>query len=141
MLNETPFYCPECDEGFVLPAVRSRRAFLQAVGGAAAIAAVGGVRTLRAADAKAKPAEALIKELYATLDASQKKEVALPYDHDLNDGVTMRQKTFNASPNGTKIGEKFTKSQQELNLRILKAVLANEEAYERLTGAPLPELP
>jgi len=133
MLNETPFYCPECDEGFVLPPVRSRRSFLQAVGGAAAIAAVSGVRTLRAADAPAKPAEALIKELYASLDASQKKEVALPYDHDLNDGVSMRQRTFNESPNKTKIGEKFTKAQQDLNLRILKAVLANEEAFERLT--------
>jgi hypothetical protein len=132
MLRETPFYCPECDEGFVMPAVRSRRGFLQAMGGAAAIAAVGG-RTLRAADAPAKPAEALIKELYATLDASQKKEVALPYDHDLNDGVTMRQRTFNASPNGTKIGEKYTKPQQELNLRILKSILKNDEAYERLT--------
>ena len=133
MLKETPFYCPECDEGFVLPAVRSRRTFLQTLGGAAAVAAVSGVRTLRGADAKPKPAEELIKELYASLDASQKKDVVLDYDFDLNDGVTMRQRTFNESPNKTKIGEKYTKAQQELTLRILKAVLANEEAYERLT--------
>jgi hypothetical protein len=117
----------------VLPAVRGRRGFLQAVGGAAALAAVGGVRTLRAADAKPKPAEGLIKELYATLTPDQKKELVLPYDHDLNDGVTMRQRTFNASPNGTKIGEKYTKPQQELVKRIFKSVLANEEAFERIT--------
>ncbi len=134
MLRETPFYCPECDEGFVMPPVRSRRGFLQAMGGAAALAAVGS-RSLRADDVKAapKPAEALIKELYATLTPEQKKATVLPYDHDLNDGRAMRQRTFNASPNGQKIGERFTKPQQELIKRIFKSVLANEEAFERIT--------
>ena len=40
MLNETKYYCPECDEGFDLPKIKSRREFLLAAGGAAAVAAL-----------------------------------------------------------------------------------------------------
>src|SRR5262245_33546022 len=56
MLNETKFYCPECDEGFHLPEMKSRRDFLKAIGATAAAATLA-TRTVRAAEAKPKPAE------------------------------------------------------------------------------------
>jgi hypothetical protein len=137
MLNETRFYCPECDEGFNLPEVRSRRDFFKAMGGAAALAAVGGTfgRVIGAeTKSSPKPAEELIKELYSTLSADQKAELVLPYDHG-TEGHPTRQKTFNAPPLGAekRLDVTYTKPQQELIQRTLKAILANDEAFERLS--------
>jgi hypothetical protein len=135
MLNETRYYCPECDEGFVLPKAKSRRDFLQAVGGAAALAAIGGgIRPARAADAPAKPAEELIRELYSTLTSDQKSELVLPYDHG-TEGHPTRQKTYNAPPLGAekRIRDTYTKPQQELVHRIVRSILASDEALERLS--------
>src|SRR5690242_4018887 len=99
MLNETTYYCPECDEGFELRPIVSRRDFLRGLGGAAATAALGSAMTpaLRAAETKPKPAEGLICELYAALSDEQKKELVLPYDHGGKDHPT-RRKTFNSPP-------------------------------------------
>jgi len=135
MLNETKYYCPECDEGFELPKVRSRREFLQAMGASAAVAAVGGTaRRVRAADAPSKPAEELVRELYSTLSSDQKSELVLPYDHG-TEGHPTRQKTYNAPPLGNekRISSTYTKPQQELIKRTLRAILANDEALERLS--------
>jgi hypothetical protein len=133
MLNETKYYCPECDEGFDLPEVRSRRDFLRAIGATAALATVG-TSSVRAADAKPKPAEELIRELYSTLSADQKSELVLPYDHG-TEGHPTRKKTFNAPPLGAekRISNTYTKPQQELIQRTLRAILANDEAFERLS--------
>src|SRR5262245_35354047 len=134
MLNETKYYCPECDEGFDLPKIRGRREFLQAVGGAAAVAALGATpHRVRAADALARPAEELIKELYSTLSADQKNELVLPYDHG-TEGHPTRQKTYNAPPLGNekRLSATYTKPQQELIKRTLRAVMASDEAFERL---------
>lgn len=137
MLNETRFYCPECDEGFELPKFRGRREFFKAVGGAAALAAVGGtISPVRGQESakKPKPAEELIKELYATLSTDQKNELVLPYDHG-TEGHPTRQKTYNAPPLGNekRIANTYTKPQQELIKRTLRAILANDEALERLS--------
>jgi hypothetical protein len=136
MLNETRFYCPECDEGFELPKVKSRREFFKAMGGAAAVAAVGGTLTARADEAvksTPKPAEELIKELYTTLSPQQKEELVLEYDHG-TEGTPTRKKTFNAPVLGNekRISSTYTKPQQELIKRTLRAILANDEALERL---------
>jgi hypothetical protein len=133
MLNETKYYCPECDEGFDLPEVRSRRDFLRAIGATAALATVAAPR-VRAADAPSRPAEELVKELYSSLSADQKEELVLPYDHG-TEGHPTRQKTFNAPPLGNekRIETTYTKPQQELIKRTLRAILANDEAFERLT--------
>jgi len=96
MLNETKYYCPECDEGFELPQVRSRREFLTAIGATAALAAVG-TRRIRAADAPPRPAEELIRELYSTISADQKSELVLPYYHG-TEGHPTRKKTYNGPP-------------------------------------------
>src|SRR5262249_20584939 len=135
MLNETKYYCPECDEGFELPAVRGRREFLQAIGASAALAAISATpRRMRAADAPTKPAEELIRELYSTLSADQKSELVLPYDHG-TEGHPTRHKCYNAPPLGNekRISSTYTKPQQELIKRTLRAVMASDEAFERLT--------
>jgi Protein of unknown function (DUF3500) len=137
MLNETRYYCPECDEGLELPQVKSRRDFFKALGGAAAVAAMsGGLASARGDEVKSspKPAEALIRELYSTFSASQKNELVLPYDHG-TEGHPTRQKTFNEPALGKekRISEVYTKPQQELVQRIVKSILANDEAFERLS--------
>src|SRR5205814_5972028 len=135
MLNETRFYCPECDEGFELPEVRSRRDFLRAMGATAALATVGtGARRARGEENPPKPAEALIRELYSTLSSDQKSELVLPYDHG-TEGHPTRRKTFNAPALGAekRISSTYTKSQQDLIRRIVRSVLASDEALERLS--------
>ena len=133
MLNQTKYYCPECDEGFVLPKMRSRRAFLRAMGVAAGVAAAAPTLT-RADDAKApKPAEGLIKELFATFSDEQKKNLVQPYDHGAAEGRPTRQRTFNAAFNEKLIAENYTKPQREVVERIVRSILASDEAWERLT--------
>ncbi|HEY2893317.1 MAG TPA: DUF3500 domain-containing protein, partial [Pirellulales bacterium] len=137
MLNETKFYCPECDEGFDLPEVRTRRDFFKSMGGAAAVAAMGGTfgRTTRGEEKSSpKPAEELIRELYSTLSSDQKEELVLPYDHG-TEGHPTRKKTFNAPALGAekRISSTYTKPQQDLIKRTLRAILANDEALDRLT--------
>jgi len=134
MLNETRYYCPECDEGFELPQVRSRREFLRAIGATAALATVGTSARRARGDAPPKPAETLIRELYSTLSADQKSELVLPYDHG-TEGHPTRKKTYNAPPLGAekRISNTYTKPQQDLIQRTLKAILANDEAFERLS--------
>jgi hypothetical protein len=137
MLNETKFYCPECDEGFELPTVRSRREFLQAMGGVAAVAATAGVvAPARADDAAArapKPAEGLIRELFTTLTPDQKKELVMPFDHGAASGRPTRLRTFNAPPNGKRIADSYSPAQRDLIKQTLRAVLANDEALERIS--------
>ena len=134
MLNQSKYYCPECDEGFVLPKMRSRREFLMAMGATAGIAAAVPARG-RADDAKAapKPAEGLIKELHATLSEDQKKALIQPYDHGASEGRPTRQRTFNSAFNEKLIAENYTKPQRELVERIVRSILANDEAWERLS--------
>jgi hypothetical protein len=133
MLRKSKYYCPECDEGFSLPQMRSRRDFLLAMGGAAAVAAA--VPVVRAEDAKAtpKPAEGLIKELFSTLSDEQKKALVQPYDHGASEGRPTRQRTFNAAFNEKSIAESYTKPQRELVERIVRSILAGDEAFDRLS--------
>jgi hypothetical protein len=131
MLKESKYYCPECDEGLDLPRQKSRRAFLEAIGATAALAAINGARVARAAEAKVKPAEGLVRELYATLSDEQKKTLALPFDHGGNDPT--RLKTFNSAINNKRIGENYTKAQQDLCKQILMSILSGEDAYKRLS--------
>lgn len=133
MLRQSKYYCPECDEGFELPKMRSRREFLLAMGAAAGVAAMVPARG-RADDAKSasKPSEGLIKELYSTLSEDQKKALVQPYDHT-SDGRLTRQRTFNSAFNEKLIAENYTKPQREVVQRIVRSILASDEAWERLS--------
>jgi hypothetical protein len=134
MLNQSKYYCPECDEGFVLPRMRSRREFLVAMGAAAGVAAAAPSRA-RGDEAKAatKPSEGLIKELFATLSEDQKKALVQPFDHGAGEGRPTRQRTFNSAFNEKLIAENYTKPQREVVERIVRSILSGDEAWERLT--------
>src|SRR5262245_45002990 len=87
---ESP-YCPECDEAFDFPEPQpvDRRDFIRGVvgGTAAALALTGaasGADAPAAAETKVRqprPAEDLVRELFAGLDDAQKKRVVLDFDH------------------------------------------------------------
>jgi hypothetical protein len=138
MLKESKYYCPECDDGLDHPQSYSRRSFMRtAVGGAAALAA-GGVlstRLLAAEDAQRspKPAEELIRELRSTFSEEQKKELVLPYDQAREDGVPLRLCTFNRAVNDKRIGDVYTKPQQDLVKQAFRAILSGDEAFERVS--------
>lgn len=140
MLKESTYYCPECDDGRDheggMPN-RSRRDFLRTLGGGTVALVAGGVLNTRllaaeGVERKAGPAEDLIRELYASLDDKQKKEVVQPWDH-AGDGRPTRLSTFNAAPLNKKIADTYTPAQQDLVKKTLKAILSGDEAYERLT--------
>ncbi|MBO0701232.1 MAG: DUF3500 domain-containing protein, partial [Zavarzinella sp.] len=122
--------CPECDG-------LDRRDFVRtlAVGGAA-LAAGGTALLPRVAIAGERGpmprvvntvAEDLVKELYATLDADQKKAVVKPWDHPARKSV---------NPNKAldkKIGAVYTKPQQELLERIVRAIASDDKGWHQIT--------
>lgn len=120
MSLRSPRPCPECGETVLV----SRRGFLRAAGAAAAALALP--KTGLARSAEGRTAEELIKELYGGLDADQKKSVVLPID------APERMKIYNAAM-GKKIGEVYTKPQQELVGRILRALSSGEEGYRQIS--------
>ena len=79
--------CPECQGPVDAMPTLDRRNFIRVVGGSVAALAAG-TRTLPAADQApqkaAKPAEALLQELFAGLNDEQKKSIVLPFDHGKN---------------------------------------------------------
>jgi hypothetical protein len=116
--------CPECGDKVPAQPV-DRRSFLKVAGGAAALA-LSGLRPLRAQEKPNKPAEELIKELYGSLTEDQKAAVVAPL------ASPQRLQIFNAAI-GKKIGEVYTKPQQELVGRILRSIAADDEGYRLLS--------
>jgi hypothetical protein len=125
--------CPECQSGPPL----ARRDFLRVVGTSAAVAAVGltPLQKARAARAeKQRQAEALVFELYQTMDSSQKKQLVLPWDYKASgQPVPARLMTANAAVGKSVIGLEYTKKQVELLDRIFRAICNGEEGYKRLS--------
>lgn len=121
MSKRLPRACPECGETVPAEPI-GRRGFLRAAGAAAAALALPRLALGR----EAKPAEDLIKELYTALDADQKKAVVLPID------APERVKIYNAAM-GKKIGEVYTKPQQELLGRILRSLSSGEDGWRQIS--------
>ncbi|HEX3152606.1 MAG TPA: DUF3500 domain-containing protein [Gemmataceae bacterium] len=125
--------CPECDG-------LDRREFVRnlAIGGAAIATGLPFIapRVLKAGELGPMPrvvntvAEEMVKELYAGLDAEQKKAVVKPWDHPARKSV---------NPNKAldkKIGTVYTKPQQELIERIVRAITATDDkAWHQITRA------
>jgi hypothetical protein len=131
-------FCPEC--AFGPDAALARRDFIRLVGtSAAALAAAGTVPpTLRAATEKtakaAKPAEGMIRELFAGLSADQKKKVALPWDHGAKAGaIPTRLGMYNAPIAKVAIRDAYTKPQQDLLAQIFRAICSDDDGYKRLS--------
>ena len=124
--------CPECADP--APSL-DRRNFIRVVGAAAAVAATVGIpAVVRARREQAKPAEALILELFSGLDDEQKKKVVLPFDHTINKGGTpTRLGMYNEAAAKVKISSVYTKKQQELIDRIVRAMAGGEEGYKCLS--------
>ncbi|MBT4845540.1 MAG: hypothetical protein HON92_08880, partial [Planctomycetaceae bacterium] len=80
----------------------------------------------------AKPAESLIKELYASLSTKQRNDNVYAYNKKSDGGLT-RHGMYNAPYGGKKIGDQYSKTQQELIDRILKAMTRDEEGYVKIT--------
>lgn len=124
-------HCPECVEPNPNPVpVPNRRGFLQLLGGAAVSATLA--PRLLAEDkpvVQPKPAEALIQELFSGLTAEQKTKVALPFDHGNKMNPT-RSSMVNSALNGNTIEGSYTKGQQELVERIVRAMLSGDEGYK-----------
>lgn len=147
MTSSKPVVCPECSELVPQRGSVDRRGFLRATSAGALGVMLGGAATrvlgqqgapaaaapAAAAAAEAKPAESLVRELFASLTSEQKQSIVLPWDHGKDDGVPTRLRTFNAPPLGKALGEAFSKPQQELIDKTLRAILSGDEAYERLT--------
>ncbi len=135
---ETP-YCPECDEAFDFPEPTpvDRRDFLRLAGGATAAVALTGATATAAAPLlrdKPRPAEELVRELYAGLSDAQKKRVVLPYDHGAEKGQRPTRKgMFNAAINNIHLGDAYTKAQQELIERIVKAMSSGDDGYRQIS--------
>lgn len=141
MPEQAKTFCPDCEHGPGGLTDLDRRTFLQAVGGqvAATALAAGVLGRARAAETPAaakpsRPAEDLIKELFAGLTAEQKKEVVLPYNHGAEGGkLPTRMGMYNAPIGGKKIGEKYSAAQQELVERILRSISSDEAGYRCIT--------
>jgi hypothetical protein len=143
MLNEeSKSFCPECVQQPQEPLATGvgRRDFIRTMSaGAAALAGVGAIglprlgRADEVATKAAKPSEALVKELYASLSADQKKTVVLPWNHGADKGIPTRLKMYNSAINDNIINDEYTKPQQELVQRILRSICSDEEGYRRIT--------
>jgi len=138
---ESP-YCPECDEAFNYPEPPpiDRRHFIRVVGGTAAAIAVGAAGSVQGAadesktEKKARPAEELIKELFSGLSDEQKKKVVLPYNHGGGkDRRPTRKGMYNAAINNIRIETVYTKAQEELIEKIVKAMSAGDDGYRLIS--------
>ncbi len=144
MLDQAKPFCPECESTEDLTEALDRRDFFRAVGGSTValmgLAAVPRALTAAETPAKpiekaAKPAEGLIRELYGTLSAEQKNKLVLPWDHGTTNGkgTPTRHRTFNEAYGRNQIGDVYTKPQQELIERILRAICSGEEGYKKIS--------
>lgn len=140
--GQPPQSCPECS-GRVSPSSDlDRRNFIRVVAGGA-VGMIGGSSLFSAraigatpeeAVRAAKPAEAFVREFFATLTPEQKAAVVMPWDHGAEKGgMPTRLKTHNSAPLGKPLGQQFTKPQQELIRTTFKAILSGEDAFERIS--------
>jgi len=140
MSEQPKVSCPDCE---ALEGV-DRRSFFTMVGGTAVtLAGLQAVPQILSAQqppqpgqpARAKPAEALIRELYQGMTEEQRRRLVAPWNHGGNGNATpTRKRMYNtAIPGFPNIGDGYTRTQQELNQRILRAICSDEEGYRRIS--------
>jgi len=108
-----------------------RRGFVQAVGGASALMALGGRGLAAAVFAGPSPssaAETAVTEFYKTLSEKQLAQIALPFNHKLQSRIGA-----NWHITEPEIGDHFyTDKQRTLIDRVVRGI-TSEDGYERLT--------
>src|SRR5262245_23030103 len=132
-------YCPECEE--TNAEALDRRHFMKGVAGTATLLAAGAAapsvlgqaaqpRPAQAVVRQAKPAEALIQELYQGMTADQRRTVCLPWNH--RDRTTIAP---NHALNNQFLGEIYTRPQQELIERIVRSICSGDDGYRQISRA------
>jgi uncharacterized protein DUF3500 len=127
--------CPECELGAPI----GRRDFIRVLGTTAAAVAVSGPTALQQARAaraaKQREAEAMVFELYQSMDGDQKKKLVLPWDFQAGkQPVAARLMTHNAAVGKESvIGLGYDKKQVDLLHKIFKSISNGEEGYKRLS--------
>jgi len=133
-------FCPECAWSPEEFAGLNRRDFLRVAGGTAlAMTAVGAVLPQASAQSPApaaartsSPAEALIQELHQGLTAAQRRQVVYPWNHGQTPSqLPIRLRMYN-SAYGQRAGQVYTRPQQELVQRIVRAMCNGDEGYNRV---------
>jgi hypothetical protein len=142
MVEETKQVCPECGETSQPEPGLDRRRFMTVVGGSAAALAVGGTALPQVASADGRvnavvaarsprPAEDLVRELYAGLTANQRSQVVYPWNHGQTGSQLPSRLRFYNQAFGRQIGQVYTAPQRELVQRILRAISSDDEGYDR----------
>ena len=133
--------CLDCEMAHGL----GRRDFLLATGGTAVTLAglelvpqvlkAQGQNPAPAAPRAAKPAEALIRELFSGLTDAQKTRVVYAWNHgNANNATPYRLRMYNSAIFGQhKISDVYTPAQRELNARILRSICSDDEGHTRIT--------
>src|SRR4051812_3017291 len=129
---------PDCDHGPQADPLLGRRDFIRVVGATAAVAAVGGLTPLQKATAaraeKQAQAEAMVFELFKTMDADQKAKLVKPWDAGAAGGkLPARLMTANAPVGKSVIGLEYNKKQVELLDRIFRSISNGEKGYKELS--------
>ena len=136
--DKTPS-CPECESGPIAEPILGRRDFIRVIGATAAAVSVGGLTPLQKARAaraaKQREAEAMVFELFQTMDGDQKKKLVLPWDFKRgNQPLPGRLMTANGAVDKTSvIGLGYNKKQVDILGRIFHAISNGEEGYKRLS--------
>ena len=125
--------CPECES--LEQEALDRRDFIRVVGGTAAtVVAAGtvaphvlGQADRPAAARQAKPAEAMIQELFNGMNADQRRAVVLPWNDRNRTAINP-----NHAINNQRIGDHYRPAQQELIERILRAISSGQEGFDQL---------
>mgnify|MGYP005837291477 CR=1 FL=1 len=131
--------CPECESGWESVASLDRREFLRVTGAGAAAATVGLAvtpleRARAARIARQAEAEALVFELYRSLDSEQKKYLVQPWDLKRpNQPLPARLMTANAAVGKSVIGLEYKRPQIDLLRRIFRAISNGDEGYRQLS--------
>jgi hypothetical protein len=132
--------CPDCESGPVTQPILGRRDFIRVLSTSAAAVAIGGLTPLQKARAaraeKQAEAEALVFELFKTMDSDQKKKLVLPWDAVVKvsgKDYLARLNTANAPVGKSVIGLEYSKKQVELLDKIFHSICNGEDGYKRLS--------
>ncbi len=128
--------CPDCDTP--PQPTFARRDFIRVVTASAAAMAVSSLTPLQQARAaraaKQREAEAMVMELFKSMDGDQKKKLVLPWDHKTgNQPLPARLMTANGAVGKSVVGLEYNKTQADLLHKIFKAISNGEEGYKKLS--------
>jgi len=131
--------CPECEAGPVAEPILARRDFIRVIGATAATVSVAGLTPLQKARAaraeKQREAEAMVFELYKTMDGDQRKKLVLPWDYKAGkQPLPSRLMTANAAVGKESvIGLGYDKKQVDILSHIFKSISNGESGYKQLS--------